>query len=644
MKRFSLTVAALSVGLLAGCNYASIPDKSLTPPSTGSGGSTGSQPISSPVTPTPSRPLPFPPLPAPQPPKPLIDAYKTQQLNWESCPDNFLDDTFGPGGQAHIKKLGERLQCAVMQVPIDWNNLSLGTMGIELSRLKAVPEKRQGSLFFNPGGPGESGLELPVYLDDAWSSANPKTEVGKQFNRLSAEYDLIGFAPRGTGQKKNLNQLRCTSEEIVSGFYNASGDRSDENINKMITYGKVIADACAQNPLTPYVNTEANVRDMDLIRHLLGDEKINFLGYSYGTWLGDWYARLFPEHTGRMVLDSNMDISADSIEPSFKGQAHAFERSLRYAALPYFARHDDLWGLGTDSEELYQRLVAMSEPLRSTYSLQIARPIYAGFVFPDAALWTRVALELDQLIKKDPRANMQQLQERLQPILKKDKRIKADSLEEMLFMAKMLLSRKDLLSSPPRPLGTVDGTYHAVNCNDGPWTTDINHWRAFDDEQAKLYPLFGGQKIISPCLHWSLPHVKKPAAHNIPFLMVQSEYDAATNTEGALNAFNNLPNAKMIFVPNEPSHGLFSRYNNCIDKIVLSYLLDNVLPKERKVECQANPLPHENGKIYPITPAHSVYHESTEALEESGEEVFPPEAKVALEKAHRLIEKAAQQR
>ena len=134
-------------------------------------------------------------------------------------------------------------------------------------------------------------------------TANPASFSGKSRNATT----LVGFSPRGTGSS---TQLRCTSAEKLIPASILVADGAAENIQDNLLNARLKAEACLSNPLTPYINSDATARDMDIIRRVLGDDKLNYLGISYGTWLGTWYAGLFPERVGRMVMIGNTDITA----------------------------------------------------------------------------------------------------------------------------------------------------------------------------------------------------------------------------------------------------------------------------------------------------------------------------------------------
>jgi len=175
-----------------------------------------------------------------------------------------------------------------MIAPADYSNPGKGLIEVALSRVAAEnPNSRKGAIFFNPGGPGGDGLNLAPVFGSLWSIANPSDPLGSKFLQISQEYDLIGFSPRGVGsstqllcQLPNSFYLPTKFPELAQGIQNQYNLYENTELN---------AKSCQANPLTPYINSDATARDMDLARSLLGDPKLSYIGYSYGTWLGAWY-------------------------------------------------------------------------------------------------------------------------------------------------------------------------------------------------------------------------------------------------------------------------------------------------------------------------------------------------------------------
>ena len=330
--------------------------------------------------------------------------YLTQNINWQPCDPTVLG-TDPQVYAARFAALGERLQCADIQVPRNWDTPD-EAITVSILRVRAAdPAQRQGALWFNPGGPGADGLNMAVNFAYVWNSYAPDgSDYEQQFHRVQAEYDFIGFSPRGTG---NSTRLYCGLKERLSVYFAADLDRSDANVEKMFRNGRLEAKACAKNPLTPDINTEFTVRDMNLMRQLLGEERLNYLGYSYGTWLGAWYARTFPKHTGRLVFDSNMNWTG-RMKDNWRSIPQSFHRSFKEVVAPYLARHPE-YSLGQTADAVYHGTLNLSEPLRSAVRTQLYWQMYNTSNYPLIGLTLRIAQDLDAALQHNPQASDSEL-------------------------------------------------------------------------------------------------------------------------------------------------------------------------------------------------------------------------------------------
>ncbi|MBB6018769.1 alpha/beta fold hydrolase [Deinococcus radiopugnans] len=533
-----------------------------------------------------------------EPPKTTgFEVFETQKVVWGSCDATVL----GFDASKFFEPIKGRLQCTDIQVPLDWAKPERGVAVMSMIRVSAsVPAKRQGALFFNPGGPGGDGLVLAPLYGVVWDDADTKTKIGADLKRLSQEYDLIGFSPRGVG---NSTRVNCGINELVPYIAPPASDRSEQNIQRMIQLGRLTAKACQNNPLTPFVNTDATARDLNLARQLLGEAKLNFVGYSYGTWLGSWYAKLFPQSTGRMLLDGNTDFASDTFEDTFKLQPRAFERDFRDVVAPYLGRLAPKLGLpAATGEQVYAAQRGLSEPLRTIVGFEIAQNLYGRDSYPNLALLLQSATVVDKLTKAKPEITLPELLNASQAAeYFSDPDLNEASKQVAI---NLIFARDTELQENPIPvvLNESNATFTAVLCNDTPWTTDLGYWRARDDEEAAKYPLIGGSSVSSPCLYWKGgPSVSKPKVPTTmpPLLLVQNEFDPATATEGALNAFNQTPNTKLIYLDDEPQHTAFPYGTECVDLPVTGYLLNGTLPTAKRTDCAAKPLPLEE-KVYPV--------------------------------------------
>jgi pimeloyl-ACP methyl ester carboxylesterase len=211
-------------------------------------------------------------------------------------------------------------QCATAEVPRDYARPNGAKIELAVTRLPARdPARRIGSLFFNPGGPGAPVVE-PLHLVGA-----------TLFAGLNDRFDLVGFDPRGVGQSRPA--IDCRVNQETEGLYAQPYPRTEtlDPADLFARQSRYIRRCLDLNPgILPYVGTANVARDMDALRAALGEERLNYLGYSYGTYLGAVYANLFPRRYRALVLDSALDAEQWANDPLELGleQAAGFERAL----------------------------------------------------------------------------------------------------------------------------------------------------------------------------------------------------------------------------------------------------------------------------------------------------------------------------
>lgn len=269
---------AIAVTVLSGCLYAAIPPETSASPASSREPNTDGAPAG------------------------FEDLY-AQTLEWTPCT--------GSDAGAY--------DCTTVTAPLDWTDPSVGTIDLAVIRRAATDGDAIGSLLTNPGGPGASGYDL---IADSASFA-----VG---TALSDAYDVIGFDPRGVGRSTAVTCLDGTAMDAYLYDIPADPRGSDGWRAELTARNKDFVAACEANSdgILPFITTDNAARDMDLLRAVLGDEKLNYLGYSYGTFLGATYAKLFPERVGRLVLDGAIDPSVSGLDVGTT-QAVGFESALR---------------------------------------------------------------------------------------------------------------------------------------------------------------------------------------------------------------------------------------------------------------------------------------------------------------------------
>ena len=241
-----------------------------------------------------------------------LESFYNQDLTWTDCTDNATGTAF---------------KCATVTVPLDYDNPQGKTITVALKKLPATTPSPRGSVFLNPGGPGVSGISAIEYQAELYKTGD--------LSEVLANYDVIGFDPRGVGQS---TPITCWSPEGVQAILAGQTEAPSPSLSTpgsaadIVAQGSREAAACQKYTEVPeildHMDTRSVARDMDVMRALVGDKDLNYLGTSYGTYLGAVYTELFPDNIGRVVLDSAMDPTLSRQEASEDGAA-AKEQSLR---------------------------------------------------------------------------------------------------------------------------------------------------------------------------------------------------------------------------------------------------------------------------------------------------------------------------
>ncbi|MEU0882143.1 alpha/beta hydrolase [Lentzea sp. NPDC005914] len=465
---------------------------------------------------------------------PQVQASPAQTIKWQKCFQE-VPPGLPPGS--------ERLECGSFTAPMDWNNPGNGkTITIAVSRLTPSNGTAKTTVFTNPGGPGGEGRSLPlVYLD------RPK---------LSENAEIIGIDPRGTGASSN----------VTCGMYQTIGstdprDRSKANLDLLYGGMELQAKFCQtkSGELGRYITTEQTVRDLDLLRQLLGRKKVSWLGYSGGSWMGAYYATYFPKTLDRIVIDSNAEFTGPW-QPVFDDWGMGFERRFRVDFLPWVAKYDSIYHLGKTGEEVRQAYERTRAKLKEQ---PVTQP---------EGVYNEVALDMTL------RAAMY------------NKGAFPDAATTFAQLAGAVPAQLTAQASYP---DASTGTLYTILCNDTPFHGGRKYLERDAVRDGAKWPLFGYYQIMGPCAFWDRPNVNLKHPNGIgvaPTLMVQSVRDPATPLEGAQRAHRRFQNSVMLTVENEGDHGIYGFGNKCVNDIVETYLVDGIAPT-KDLTCQGIPLP-----------------------------------------------------
>jgi pimeloyl-ACP methyl ester carboxylesterase len=483
--------------------------------------------------------------------------------------------TGGGVGSGNVPKLkwtdcADEFQCATASVPLDYSKPNKGTYQVALIRKPATgPGPRLGSLFTNPGGPGAGGVDFVAGTADSL------------YANLNQQYDIVGFDPRGTGYSQAA--LDCQANQETEGIYSIPYATPDTDPNALLAKDRKYVRQCVQlnKGILPYVTTGNVARDLDLLRQAVGDQKLNYLGFSYGTFLGATYASLFPNKLGRVVLDGPVDADSYINHPSndLQAQTGAFERALdRFFTACARDQVNCLNFGGEDPHAAFDQLVAQANahPIQADAYTQDPRPVTGDDIL-NATIYNLYAKQYWPYIAQDLAAAANGDGSLV--------RFDSDGAFGNNFDGTF-----DPGSDRYFLIGAIEQHYttnlqHFFNRGKASYDTFDHFW--FNQGYVELnYSVFAGYGIQANGRYAGPFRI--PGTANTP-LVVATTYDPATPYRGAKALVKDLGNARLITMVGD-GHTAYSGHTAgansvCIDDAVDAYLLNNTLPADGTV-CQ----------------------------------------------------------
>ena len=468
--------------------------------------------------------------PAGDVPKGLEKFYK-QKLAWAPCKDK------------------PQMQCADVKVPLDYKKPDGKTITVAMAKVPAANGKPVGSLFVNPGGPGESGIDLVSGADKIFSKA------------LRDQYDIVGFDPRGVGSSTAVD---CVSDAELGKYLDSEFDLSTPEGKKAEkAQAEKFAKGCKDKSgdLLAHVGTESAARDLDVLRGLVGDKKLNYFGFSYGTSLGGMYANLFPKKTGRLVLDGALD-------PQFGGARMGYEQTIGFEKA--FERYAEYCVKGGNCP-LGSSVDAAKKKMRALFDQAFKKP------FPTAdpkRPLNRNMLKYGVMLAMYSTAYRPYLDTGLSQLIKNND-------------GSFLLGWYDLAS------GRQGGKFRnnsneartAINCADYP-ASSPSVTKRYQEKLKKEAPLFGaGSGGEETDLCSLLPYHPKSnpgpytAKGSAPIVVIGTRHDPATPYHWAQALHKSLSNSVLLTWEGD-GHLAYSRAGSCIQSPVDKYLLTGEVPKD----------------------------------------------------------------
>lgn len=448
-----------------------------------------------------------------------------QALRWRDCRGGF--------------------ECARLEVPIDYRAPADGTIRLALVRLPAAGDAR-GSLVLNPGGPGASGVDYARAAESVVSAA------------VRERYDIVGFDPRGVARSAPIS---CLTDAELDRFLAIDGSPDDPAEEEALSAEwQALGQGClADRPaLTGHVGTRDVARDLDVLRAVLGDRRLNYLGKSYGTYIGTTYAERFPRRVGRVVLDGQLDPAATG-EQIARGQAAGFHRAFRSFLADCLERDGCPLSGGVDAAQAQvERLLDAvdAKPLKGERNRPVTQALAVLGVA--AALYDQNTWPLlRQAIGEAKRGS------------------------GTLFLA-LADFYSDRGPNGRYRTNSIEALY-AVNCLDRPEATDLAEYRAAATRAEAVSPVFGAFIAWGalPCASWPVPPQGEPhpvkAEGARPILVVGTTRDPATPYAWARSVARQLGSGRLLTLVGD-GHTAYRQGSDCIDRAVDRLLLEGTLP------------------------------------------------------------------
>ncbi|WP_432133968.1 MULTISPECIES: alpha/beta hydrolase [unclassified Streptomyces] len=474
------------------------------------------------------------------------DDLTRQKLSWKDCPSPSQAE--GGGNAPSPLPDGSRWQCATMKAPRDWAEPEGDTIGIALVRARATGDgPRIGSLVFNFGGPGGSGVAtLPAFGDD--------------YAKLRTRYDLVSFDPRGVGDSAGV---KCESDQQLDAFFQQDMTPDDAaERSELLDNTEEFNAACEERSerMLPHVRTTDAARDMDLMRQVLGDDRLHYFGISYGTELGGVYAHLFPKRVGRAVFDAVVD-PTQTPEQGALGQARGFQLALGNYAADCVSKADGC-PVGDTPEDIENRIAGLLRDLD-------AKPLPG--IFPRELTQSAATNGIAQALYS--KEFWEYLTEGLTQAYDGDGRVL------------MLLSDSMNGRSQNGEYSNIVAANVSINCADDRPRYSADHVQSRLPAFRAASPLFGEFLAWSlvTCTDWPVAgaadHPDVRAAGSAPILVVGNTGDPATPYGGARKMAAALGEGVGVELTYRgQGHGAYDSKNKCVQDAVDSYLLDGKVP------------------------------------------------------------------
>ncbi len=438
---------------------------------------------------------------------PDLSAFYAQEVQWQACQED---------------------SCARVSVPLDYSDPAGETIALAV---RVMGSRNLPSLIINPGGPGAGGVKFARSISGAFSPNIRRT------------YSIVGFDPRGTGNSSPINCL--TGKQTSTWLRTDVTPDTPREVSRLMTRAAAIGQGCLEfsSKLASNVGTTNTARDVDILRGVLGNENLNWLGFSYGTSIGARYTELFPDRVGRMVLDGAVNPALDAMQLS-EGQAHGFQTALKRFNAQY-----------SGSIARINRLLAQLDetPLATSMKLPLVQSEALSAIFYSMyspTLWSGLDSALGKAAKGD-----------------------GTPLQQIAYAAMDQVG-------PDRFATNFLSAFYAINCWDYPAPPQATRLA----RNARIWSRNVAVPEISramswgnaPCTFWFNHADRKPqpvqSMTEAPIVVIGTQYDPATPLRWARDLNRQLPTSDLLTY-NADGHTAYLNGNPCVDQYVDAYLI-----------------------------------------------------------------------
>ncbi|KAL4904588.1 hypothetical protein BDW74DRAFT_154197 [Aspergillus multicolor] len=498
----------------------------------------------------------------------LVSVASAASISWNNCTvDNFPALASLPSVGDYLSELGTaaHLDCGELQVPLDWNRPHGEKITLGMARYRAaLPGKRLGSIIYNPGGPGGPG---------STSALGQAMGVPSYTSGTVDYYDVIGLDPRGIGLSTRVKCDPDLYNDQVTLF-----PTTEQDFRDLVAKNKALGESCRNKTgeLFYHLDTTQAAKDLEAVRIALGEEKLNWIGLSYGTQLGGAYAELYPEHVGRMVLDGNLDHSQSETD-TLRTEVSTYEDTLDqfFAWCNETATSDECPFKGQNLPQIFDELVeaADNSPIEASGCTGNTSTCRTPVTGEDIRINVQPYLVFEESQSKRPTSNWATLAHYINETVSGD----------ATGLSSSLATSEDDASYPDIAIGCLDWRHESTSLSDLLYKSQLATYLAPHTQGASQ-----SYRYQVSCIGWPAPLANPPHRLNQtnmakapPILLVNAYHDPETSYVWANSLLEQIPSGVLV-TRDGSGHTSYSLGGEA-SAVIDAFLVNGTLPRKNLV-------------------------------------------------------------